>query len=256
MTQSTHGSPHRLHAAIIMDGNGRWALARGLPRLAGHRAGAAALTRTVEAAPDLGIGVLTLFAFSSDNWRRPPAEVAGLMQLLAEHLRSETGRAVENGVHMEVIGRRDRLGGELAAAIAEAESATAAGARLHLRIAVDYSGRDAIAEAVRQAAHAGLVCRECLEEQLGPPVDLLIRTGGEQRLSDFLLWECAYAELIFSRRMWPDFDALDLEAAVRQFHARQRRFGGVPAAPLSPDLPGHGPGHQRNGAVVTGAWLD
>jgi undecaprenyl diphosphate synthase len=228
MIQSTHGKLGRLHAAIIMDGNGRWALARGLPRLAGHRAGAEALRRTVEAAPGLGIGVLTLFAFSSDNWRRPPEEVSGLMQLLAEHLRSETSRCLENGVRIEVIGRRDRLSGELPAAIAMAESATAAGEKLQMRIAVDYSGRDAIAEAVRQAAHAGLVCRECLEEQLGPPVDLLIRTGGEQRLSDFLLWECAYAELIFSRRMWPDFDASDLEAAVRQFHARQRRFGAIP----------------------------
>ena len=243
MVQSTQNKSGRLHAAIIMDGNGRWALARGLPRLAGHRAGADALRRTVEAAPDLGIGVLTLFAFSSDNWRRPPEEVAGLMQLLAEHLRSETSRCLENGVRIEVIGRRDRLGGELPAAIAQAESATAAGTKLHLRIAVDYSGRDAIAEAVRHAAHAGLVCRECLEEQLGPPVDLLIRTGGEQRLSDFLLWECAYAELIFSRRMWPDFDAPDLEAAVRQFHARQRRFGAIlPMAAVA--------------ATASHAWLD
>jgi len=243
MIQSTHSKSARLHAAIIMDGNGRWALARGLPRLAGHRAGAEALRRTVEAAPGLGIGVLTLFAFSSDNWRRPPEEVAGLMQLLAEHLRSETGRCLKNGVRIEVIGRRDRLGGELPAAIAQAESATAAGAKLHLRIAVDYSGRDAIAEAVRQAAHAGLVCRECLEEHLGPPVDLLIRTGGEQRLSDFLLWECAYAELIFSRRMWPDFDAPDLEAAIRQFHSRQRRFGALPPVPAV-------------SAASTRAWLD
>ena len=233
MIQSTHGKSGRLHAAIIMDGNGRWALARGLPRLAGHRAGASAFRRTVEAAPDLGIGTLTLFAFSSDNWRRPPEEVAGLMQLLAEHLRSETSRCLQNGVRLEVIGRRDRLGGELAAAISQAESATALGARLRLRIAVDYSARDAIADALRQVAPAGLVCRECLEEHLGPPVDLLIRTGGEQRLSDFLLWECAYAELIFSRRMWPDFDAGDLQAAVRQFHARQRRFGAIPVAPAA-----------------------
>ena len=242
MIQSTQGKSGRLHAAIIMDGNGRWALARGLPRLAGHRAGAEALRRTVEAAPDLGIGVLTLFAFSADNWRRPPEEVAGLMQLLAEHLRSETGRCLRNGVRIEVIGRRDRLGGELPAAIAQAKSATAAGAKLQLRIAVDYSGRDAIAEAVRHAAHAGLVCRECLEEHLGPPVDLLIRTGGEQRLSDFLLWECAYAELIFSRRMWPDFDAPDLDAAVRQFHTRQRRFGAIPMSAVP--------------AATAQAWLD
>ena len=239
MSQSTYGKSGRLHAAIIMDGNGRWALARGLPRLAGHRAGADALRRTVEAAPDLGIGVLTLFAFSSDNWRRPPEEVAGLMQLLAEHLRSETSRCRENGVRIEVMGRRDRLGGELPAAIAMAESATAGGDKLHLRIAVDYSGRDAIAQAVRETAHAGLVCRECLEEQLGPPVDLLIRTGGEQRLSDFLLWESAYAELIFSRRMWPDFDASDLEAAVRQFHTRQRRFGAIPPPAEIPTAGAH-----------------
>ncbi len=241
--QSTQGRAGRLHAAIIMDGNGRWALARGLPRLAGHRAGAGALRRAVEAAPGLGIGVLTLFAFSSDNWRRPPEEVAGLMQLLAEHLRAEAGRCVDNGVHIEVIGRRDRLSGELPAAIAEAESITSSGGRLLLRIAVDYSGRDAIAEAVRHAAHAGLVCRECLEERLGPPVDLLIRTGGEQRLSDFLLWECAYAELIFSRRMWPDFGAPDLESAVRQFHSRQRRFGAIPLPPATPTAGPH-------------AWLD
>ncbi len=201
------------------------------------------MRRTVEAAPGLGIGILTLFAFSSDNWRRPPEEVSGLMQLLAAHLRSEAGRCLENGVHIEVIGRRDRLSGELPAAIAEAESVTASGERLQLRIAVDYSGRDAIAEAVRHAAHAGLVCRECLEERLGPPVDLLIRTGGEQRLSDFLLWECAYAELIFSRRMWPDFDAADLDAAVRQFHSRQRRFGAIPPAVAIP-------------ATTSHAWLD
>jgi len=234
MKQSTYRSPGRLHAAIIMDGNGRWALARGLPRLAGHRAGGEVVRSVVEAAPELGVGVLTLFAFSSDNWRRPPEEVAGLMQLLAEHLRAETGRCVENGVRIEVIGRRDRLEPGLAAAIEQAESDSAGGERLHLRIAVDYSGRDAIAAALRQAAREGLVCRECLEEQLGPPVDLLIRTGGEQRLSDFLLWECAYAELIFSRRMWPDFDALDFEAAIRQFRARQRRFGALPPAPALP----------------------
>ncbi|HUE00154.1 MAG TPA: di-trans,poly-cis-decaprenylcistransferase [Bryobacteraceae bacterium] len=243
MIQSTQFKSPRLHAAIIMDGNGRWALARGLPRLAGHHAGADAVRRTVEAAPNLGIRLLTLFAFSSDNWRRPPEEVSGLMQLLAEHLRSETARCLENGVRIQIIGRRDRLSGELPAAIAQAESVTAAGEKLDLRIAVDYSGRDAIAGALRHAAQAGLVCRECLEEQLGPPVDLLIRTGGEQRLSDFLLWECAYAELIFSRRMWPDFGATDLDAAVRQFHARQRRFGAIP--PIVP-------------AAVNGAraWLD
>ena len=218
-----------LHCAIIMDGNGRWAAARGLPRVAGHRAGAEAVRRTVEAAPAAGIGTLTLFAFSADNWRRPPAEVAALMALLEGHLQAETARSVENGVRLEFIGRRDRIRPALGRAIERAEAATAEGARLRLRIAVDYSGREAI--------RAG---------DIGPAVDLLVRTGGEQRLSDFLLWECAYAELIFSRRMWPDFDAADLEAAVREFRGRERRFGGLPDAPVN----GHA--HPRR----EGTWLE
>jgi undecaprenyl diphosphate synthase len=211
-----------------MDGNGRWALARGLPRLAGHRAGAAALRRAVEAAPEAGIGILTLFAFSSDNWRRPRDEVKGLMKLFAEHLERETARCVANGVRLEVIGRRDRLGNGLEAAIARSEAATAAGNRLRLRLAVDYSARDAILAAARGLKELSL---DALGEALGPPVDLLIRTGGERRLSDFLLWECAYAELVFTRTMWPDFGAADLAAAVREFHGRERRFGGVPLQP-------------------------
>jgi undecaprenyl diphosphate synthase len=208
-----------------MDGNGRWALARGLPRVAGHRAGVEAVSRVVEAAPATGVGILTLFAFSSDNWRRPREEVETLMRLLANYLQKETGRAVDQGVRMEIIGRRDRLDGELRAAIEGAEAATASGTRLRLRIAVDYSGRDAILAAARRVAD---LSRESLEGALGPPVDLLIRTGGERRLSDFLLWECAYAELIFSRRMWPDFGAADLLGAVREFRGRNRRFGAVP----------------------------
>jgi len=208
-----------------MDGNGRWAAARGLPRMAGHRAGADAVTRVVEAAPQCGIGILTIFAFSSDNWRRPPEEVSALMRLFACYLERESGRCRENGIRLEVIGRRDRLGAHLPAAIGRAEQATAVGTRLWLRIAVDYSGRDAILAAARGLPE---LSRESLEGRLGPPVDLLIRTGGEQRLSDFLLWECAYAELVFARRMWPDFDAGDLAVAVREFHNRERRFGGVP----------------------------
>jgi undecaprenyl diphosphate synthase len=217
-----------LHCGIIMDGNGRWALARGFPRLAGHRAGAAALRRTVEAAPGAGIGVLTLFAFSSDNWRRPAGEVEGLMRLFMEHLERETARCVANGVRLEVIGRRDRLGPELEGAIARTEAATAAGDRLRLRLAVDYSARDAILAAARGLKELSL---DALGEALGPPVDLLIRTGGERRLSDFLLWESAYAELVFTRTMWPDFDADDLAAAVREFRGRERRFGAVPPQP-------------------------
>jgi len=220
-TQST------LHIAIIMDGNGRWALARGWPRLAGHRAGADAVRRVVEAAPDAGVGTLSLFAFSSDNWRRPAAEVGALMELFGRYLETEAERCRANGVRLEVIGRRDRLDESLRRAITRAEAATAAGRRLHLRIAVDYSGRDAILAA---AQGAGRLSRESLDGLLGPPVDLLIRTGGERRLSDFLLWECAYAELIFSRRMWPEFEGDDLAGAVREFRTRERRFGGVPAA--------------------------
>jgi undecaprenyl diphosphate synthase len=217
-----------LHAAIIMDGNGRWAMARGMPRVAGHRAGVETVTRIVEAAPALGIGVLTLFAFSSDNWRRPSAEVQALMLLLAHYLERETPRCIANGIRLEAIGRRDRLEPSIREAIARTEAATARGDRLRLRMAIDYSARDAILAAARDTPNLSL---NALGAALGPPVDLLIRTGGEQRLSDFLLWECAYAEFVFSRRMWPEFGADDLASAVREFRGRQRRFGGVPEAP-------------------------
>ncbi len=205
-----------------MDGNGRWAVSRGLPRIAGHKVGVSTVSRVVEAAPPLGIGVLTLFAFSSDNWRRPAEEVDSLMRLLAIYLEKEQARCIANGIRVEVIGRRDRLGPELCRAIAAAEAATASGTRLWLRMAVDYSARDAILAAARMVKD---LSRDSLTQFLGPPVDLLIRTGGERRLSDFLLWESAYAELVFTRTMWPDFDATDLEAAVREFRARNRRFG-------------------------------
>jgi len=169
---------------------------------------------------------LTLFAFSADNWRRPPVEVAALMALFGRFLESETTRCVEHGVRLQVIGRRDRLDESLRRAIARAEAITAAGTGLRLRLAVDYSGRDAILAAARELP---ALSRDALGGALGPPVDLLIRTGGERRLSDFLLWECAYAELVFSRRMWPDFGAEDLAGAVREFRGRERRFGAVPA---------------------------
>ena len=220
-----------MHVAIIMDGNGRWATARGEARLAGHRAGAESVRRVVEAAPGMGIRVLTLYAFSGDNWGRPPREVAGLLELFAQYLRSETARCVDNGIRMSVIGRRDRLPWRLAAAIDEAETATAGGAALHLRLAVDYSSREAILRAAERLNGNGAASREGFSRLLGvPDVDLLIRTGGEQRLSDFLLWESAYAELVFTPRMWPDFDAADLEAALREFAGRERRFGRVPEA--------------------------
>ena len=221
-----------LHAAIIMDGNGRWATARGLPRLAGHRAGAEALRRTVEAAPDLGIGTLTVYAFSSDNWRRPPAEVSALMKLFHGYLRREQARCIEKGVRVSVIGRRDRLPRMLLPVMEGCERATAAGRTLHLRLAVDYSSRDAIMLAA--AKLKGRASREEFSRALGgPDVDLLIRTGGEQRLSDFLLWECAYAELVFTPVMWPDFCAADLSAALAEFQARERRFGELPKAALA-----------------------
>jgi undecaprenyl diphosphate synthase len=230
-----------LHAAIIMDGNGRWAVARGKPRSEGHRAGADAVRRTVEAAPDLGIGVLTLFAFSSDNWQRPAGEVTHLMRLFRHYLREEAARCAENGVRITVIGRRDRLDARLRRAIENAEAVTAAGARFHLRIAVDYSARDAILRAAHRINGAGEVTRETFARLLAaaqggepvPDVDLLIRTGGEKRLSDFLLWECAYAELIFTERLWPDFDGTDLAAAVAEFQHRERRFGRVGTAAAS-----------------------
>lgn len=221
-----------LHAAIIMDGNGRWATSRGLPRVAGHRAGAEALRRTVEAAPDLGIGTLTVYAFSSDNWRRPRTEVSALMKLFHLYLRRERDRCVENGVRVSVIGRRDRLPAMVLPEIESVESATRSGTKLHLRLAVDYSAREEIVNAARKLK--GQVSRERLSDALGgPDVDLLIRTGGEKRLSDFLLWETAYAELIFLPMMWPDFQASDLSAAVAEFHSRERRFGAVPKVALA-----------------------
>jgi len=220
-----------LHAAIIMDGNGRWANRRGLPRAAGHRAGAAAVRRTVEAAPDLGISTLTLYAFSEDNWSRPAREVSALMKLLGRYLTQEASRCVANGVRLEAIGRRDRLPAPLVALLQDVERKTAQGSRLNLRLAIDYSSRQAILDAARRAAlNLGAnVSEKQFSTLMGPDVDLLIRTSGEQRLSDFLLWECAYAELVFTPRMWPDFTAGDLADAVAEFHRRERRFGAVAA---------------------------
>ncbi len=201
-----------MHVAIILDGNGRWARERNRPRLMGHRAGARAVRQAVEVAPSLGIRTLSLYAFSADNWKRPAAEVAGLMALLGEFIARETGPLAAQGVRLVFIGRRDRLSRPLIESLATAEAATAGGSRLELRIALDYSARAAIESG-----------------QVGPDVDLLIRTGGEQRLSDFLLWECAYAELLFVPQYWPDFSREDLAAAVDEFARRDRRFGALTA---------------------------
>jgi undecaprenyl diphosphate synthase len=234
--------PDGLHVAIIMDGNGRWAAARGLPRIAGHRSGALSVRRAVEAAPRLGVGTLTLYAFSSDNWRRPPEEVSALMGLFLDHLGKETAACQENSVRISVLGRRDRLSRQLREAVEAAETVTRTGRRLHLRIAVDYSARDAILQAASWLHPAGeptreqfalLLGRACHATEPAPDVDLLIRTGGERRLSDFLLWEAAYAELYFTPRMWPEFDAADLQAAVLEFRTRERRFGALPKAAAS-----------------------
>jgi undecaprenyl diphosphate synthase len=213
-----------LHVAIIMDGNGRWANRRGLPRLAGHRVGVEAVRHAVEAAPGLGIKVLTLYAFSADNWRRPPREVSALMRLLGHYLTQETDRCITNGVQLEAIGRRDRLPASVVRMIEDAERQTRGGAKLRLRLAIDYSARHAIVEAASCTQGQGA---EAWSKFLGPDVDLLIRTSGEQRLSDFLLWESAYAEIVFTSRMWPEFGARDLADAVAEFHRRDRRFGAI-----------------------------
>jgi undecaprenyl diphosphate synthase len=230
-----------LHVAIIMDGNGRWATSRGLPRSAGHHAGLRAARRVVEAAVrDGGVGTLTLYAFSADNWQRPPSEVGALMALFRRALMTEAKRCLDNGVRLTILGRRDRLPDSLRATITDVERATACGRNLHLRVAVDYSARDAIVRAANRALsdHRGaaltrdvfatLLAAVDHDSEPAPNVDLLIRTGGEQRLSDFMLWECAYAELLFSRRLWPEFDEDDFVSALREFASRERRFGRVP----------------------------
>ena len=234
------GGVQGLHVAIIMDGNGRWAERQGLPREKGHHEGARAVHRTVEAAPQLGIGTLILFAFSGDNWHRPTREVEILMRLFERYMTAERQTCLAKGVRVNVIGRRDRLSAALRRVAEATESATAGGLTLHLRIAIDYSARDAIIQAARRfRPHIGL---EPGSERAGfgrllgeamyvpepaPEIDLLIRTGGEQRLSDCLLWEIAYAEMIFLERMWPDFTAADLAEAIREFRRRDRRFGRV-----------------------------
>jgi len=228
-----------LHIGVIMDGNGRWAEARGLPRASGHRQGAEALRRLVEAAPEEGIGVITAYAFSSDNWKRPKDEIEGLLRLFLAYLVQECRALARAGIRLTVIGRRDRLTPRLVRAIDDAEAMTRGGARLHLRLAIDYSSRDALSYAANASQVTGPISRERIAAHLGSgrglpepalDVDLLIRTGGEQRLSDFLLWECAYAELWFTRVMWPDFDRAHLAEAMREFRGRDRRFGALQRA--------------------------
>jgi undecaprenyl diphosphate synthase len=239
MIQSTcHSDANQpLHVAIIMDGSGRWATQRGLPREEGHRAGTGAVRRAVEAAQRLGLGTLSLFAFSGDNWRRPSREVANLMHIFEEYFRRDLPRWIESGTRVTAIGRRDRFAPQLEEAIETAEFETVEGSGLRLRLALDYSGRDSILQAARQFRRRLIEpTREAFAELLGevthsggpsPEIDLLIRTGGELRLSDFMIWEAAYAELIFTDQLWPDFEGADLVAALCEYRSRDRRFGRI-----------------------------
>jgi undecaprenyl diphosphate synthase len=231
-------SPAR-HIAIIMDGNGRWAKARGLPRNFGHRAGVKALKRTVEAAADFGVQWLTVFGFSTENWRRPAPEVNALMSLMKDYVETDLEQLAREGVRVRVIGRRDGLPPDVLDVIERAERRTAQNDRFHLQVAFNYGGRADIAEAARryaQAIIAGDIRGDQTDEATfdrflstahGPPLDLIIRTSGERRLSNFLLWEAAYAELVFQDILWPDYGPDALRAAIDDYQARERRYGGA-----------------------------
>jgi undecaprenyl diphosphate synthase len=236
----TDSSPPRAvprHIAIIMDGNGRWAQARGLPRIAGHRRGAEAVRRTLTAASELGVPYLTLFGFSSENWKRPLTEVDDLMGLLRHYLRGEIAELHRNGVRLRVIGERCRLSPDIVTLIENAEALTQDNGGVNLTIALSYGGRAEIMAAMRTLAEkavAGALAPEAIDEEVVarhlfttdiPDPDLLIRTSGEQRISNFLLWQCAYAELVFTKTLWPDFGRDDLEQAIADYGGRDRRYG-------------------------------
>jgi undecaprenyl diphosphate synthase len=226
----------RLHVAIISDGNGRWATSRGLPRSAGHRAGAQTARAIIAAAPKMGVHTLTLFALSSANWKRPQAEVAGILRILHEYLLTETQHCIDEGIRLSIIGRRDRLSAHLRRTVVDSEDATARGTRLHLRLAVDYSARNAIFSAARRFYKSTELSEEAFADVMAEArggaadVDLLIRTGGEQRISDFLLWECAFAEFFFVHKRWPDFTVDDLRSALKEFASRERTRGALPSS--------------------------
>jgi undecaprenyl diphosphate synthase len=245
MPSLREGSPRgdlasaRPHVAIIMDGNGRWAKARGLPRSLGHRAGVAALKRVVEGAPGLGIERLTVFGFSTENWRRPAGEVSELMRLLKTYVRSDLDRLRREGVRVHILGRRTGLPADILDTIEHAERSTEANDRFHLQVAFNYGGQADILDAARRFAEevkAGRAQPDDISEDLfqgylstsgGPPPDLIIRTSGEQRLSNFLLWEAAYAEFVFQDVLWPDYGPAELKAAIEEFRTRERRYGGA-----------------------------
>jgi undecaprenyl diphosphate synthase len=229
------------HVAIIMDGNGRWAAARGLPRVEGHRRGVEALRKTVRAAGDIGIRVLTIFSFSSENWQRPASEVRDLMGLLRLFIRKDLAELHGNGVRVRVIGERDDLDADIRRLLEEAEDLTRQNSNLLLVVAFNYGARDEIARAARRIAASvasGALAPDAITEELigrhldAPDIadpDLIIRTSGEQRLSNFLLWQAAYSELVFTPVYWPDFDRTALEAAIDEYRRRERRFGGLAA---------------------------
>lgn len=235
----TDGTASPFHVAIIMDGNGRWARARGLPRTAGHRQGAEAVRSVVEASPGLGVTHLTLFGFSSENWKRPQGEVGDLLGLLRLYLNNEVRNLEKNNVRLRIIGRRDRFSPDLQALFGDAEARTSTNTGLHLTLALNYGARQEMVDTVRTLARAvaeGRLDPETIDEATVsgallthdlPDPDVLIRTSGEQRVSNFLLWQMAYAELIFSPVLWPDFNGKELAAAVEDFQARERRFGGL-----------------------------
>lgn len=236
LSSSSHGARH---VAIIMDGNGRWAKRRGMPRTVGHRAGVNALKRTVEAAPTLGVEWLTVFGFSTENWSRPATEVSELMGLLKSYVQSDLARLEREGVRVHIIGRRQGLAEDIRDIIEQAEARTRNNDRFHLQVAFNYGGRADIAEAAMRFARdvaAGRASADTADEAVfegylstatSPPPDLIVRTSGERRLSNFLLWEAAYAELVFQDIMWPDYGPDALAAAIAEFKSRDRRFGGV-----------------------------
>jgi len=229
--------PPPAHIAIIMDGNGRWAKARGLPRTAGHKRGAESVRRTVEAAREMGVSYLTLYGFSSENWKRPAGEVSDLMGLLRLYLRNEVNSLHKSGIRLKVIGDRKRLGPDIVRLIEDAEAKTAGNAALTLVLALSYGGRQELVEAARRIAcdvAAGTLSPEAIDEDLFgghlftagiPDPDLIIRTSGEKRISNFLLWQGAYAELVFIETLWPEFGRVELEDAIRDYHGRDRRYG-------------------------------
>ena len=234
---SANGGP--AHVAIIMDGNGRWAKARNLPRSLGHKEGVAALKRTVQAAGDLGLTRLTVFGFSTENWRRPAGEISELMRLMKNYVESDLGRLQQAGVRVHILGRREGLAPDIRAIIDHAEASTAHNDQFHLQVAFNYGGRADIVDAARrfaQKVQAGEAKPEDLSEDGfqtflstadGQSPDLIIRTSGEQRLSNFLLWEAAYAEFVFQDVLWPDYGPAQLKAAIEEFRTRERRYGGA-----------------------------